>query len=207
MQKLPLILLSVLLTTTALADEREVVEQKTNPEFICNTIDNCQKMIGLSQSRLLDLIRADAVKLDKISKRHLTYRDALVHCQSKGMRLPTIRELALEYRAVGIRHTAHELKNIRYGDREVTAEIDRMSTLHFKPIYKNNGALEPVVDFYFNDEDARRVTGSFWLWTASLSPFDNNGAYVFNAPNGNIEKLRTAYSGIKTGVRCAYRSR
>jgi hypothetical protein len=120
--------------------------------------------------------------LTGIVARGVNLQQARKICLEKGMRLPTIRELAayaqLHWGVKGIMEPSPELKDESFRDPAVHFETEQMKEKGFYPIYKKINASNryevdnKVVDFYYSTEGANRYSDhwdnvKFW----SSSPY------------------------------------
>lgn len=141
----------------------------------------------------------------------LSFQDAILRCQGKGMTLPTVMDYALLSEARG----RSELRNSQFTqnhneDETVRAEIREMEKSGFMTVFHKNILNEVAVWFYISSEsesysvpnnEAERSL--FW----ALDPASDDGsAWTFNGKNGFIywvSNLAITSQNRKAAVQCA----
>lgn len=126
---------------------------------------------------------------------------------AKGIYLPTIRELAKDYKRFGVKTLDPKpaLKNVSVDTDAVQTEIDQMKRDDYYAIYTQNSAGQKVVDFYLNREKYQRPageSGDYWFWSSSVHPDDSIFAYDLNGVSGDVDYFRRRSHYYVSAVRC-----
>jgi len=108
---------------------------------------------------------------------------AVTQCARKGLRLPTIRELATWGQQYGGRIRESSNKGRAY-----SLEIDLMQRDGFKAVYLHRTHMQKIVDFYYNSKQFQIPVGTglarFAIWTSDIRHVDGVDGYVFFAGSG-----------------------
>lgn len=165
---------------------------------VCNTVEECRALKAKAESRLADLFKNIVPEMTEILGKGKTRYRAGLTCESKNLRLPTARELALvaySYGANGISETPKKGYYLVKGS-DSTGNPD-----HF--YYSHEGYQRPAGDY-----------GKFDFWSSSVFPdayskHENsyNRTYMLNGANGYIYDAYNSSGYYIQAVRCVSSSR
>ena len=189
MKKTIMLSLAVLSLVSLTAKAQEVAKEE---KAVCDTVNSCKEHIKKAEMQLAKLTKNLAPNLSDIAKDeegnvlHLNQLDAEKYCKEQGMRLPTIRELALyaqSLEAAGISETKKE-------------------ELY---LVKGSDAAGNSDHFYFSHKGYKRPKGDlgkYWFWSSSVHPDYTFSAYVLNGNNGDVGLDVSSYINDFNAVRC-----
>ncbi len=112
--------------------------------------------------------------------------DAARYCKELGMRLPTVRELALYAQSLGAAGISETRKEGFYLIRGENAE-NKPDFFHFS----HNGYKQPQGDL-----------GNYWIWSSSFNAADLRGVYGLRGSTGEVVDAFRWLKDDTSTVRC-----
>lgn len=136
-------------------------------DSVCNSLAECQQLKARVDARIQELDGVIARYADG-RVRHMNQFDAMSYCASRGMHLPSARELAQLAASRGAAGISETAKNGYYPVSAINAD----------------GKVDDFYVSYAGYNSPSGDLGNNWFWSSSVFSFSPYEAYVFNGSHG-----------------------